>query len=50
MPPAVAMPGEMELMKGRGAQTPQDEKTSAKDIASRHRPANLGMTIFAPFN
>jgi hypothetical protein len=37
LPPAVVLLGEMELMKGRGGQTPQDEQTRANDMISRQR-------------
>jgi hypothetical protein len=39
------LPGEKELMKGRGVQTPQDEQTSAKDIVRRYRRDDLAMAI-----
>src|SRR5258708_4460294 len=38
----------MELIKGGGEQTPQDEQTSAKDIVSRQRRDDLGMAISEP--
>jgi len=35
----------MELIKGGGEQTPQDEQTSETDMISRQRRDDLGMAI-----